>query len=68
MYLVITVSTYINIVYKRVTNIAKDVWGMDRQFNKFKDSLSKIKDKLTFLRRGIIILIRNARLLDIKYK
>jgi len=39
---------------------------MDRWLNKFKDSLSKIKDKLAFLRRGIIILIYNARLPDIK--
>ena len=46
----------------------KDVWGIDCRFNKFKDSLSKIKDKLAFLRRSIIILIYNARLLDIEYK
>jgi len=39
---------------------------MDRWLNKFRDSLSKIKDKLAFLRRGIIILIRNTRLLDIE--
>ena len=48
--------------------MAKDVWAIDRRFNKFKDSLSKIKDKLAFLRRGIIILIRNTGLLDIKYR
>jgi len=41
---------------------------MDRQLNKLRDSLSKIKDKLTFLRRSVIALIYNARLLDIKYK
>jgi hypothetical protein len=40
---------------------------MDRWFNNFKDSLSEVKDKLAFLRRGIIILIRNARLSDIEY-
>jgi hypothetical protein len=40
---------------------------MDRRFNKFKDSLSKIKDKLAFLRRSIIALIRNTGLPDIKY-
>jgi len=68
VYLVIAIFIYINIVYKRVTNIVKDVWGIDRRFNKFKDSFSKIKDKLAFLRRSIIILIRNTRLLDIKYK
>ena len=68
VYLAIAISTRVNIVYKRVTNIAKDVQAIDRWFNKFKDSLSKIKDKLTFLRRSIIILIYNAGLLDIKYK
>ena len=50
-----------------MTNIVKDVRAIDRRFNNFKDSLSKIKDKLAFLRRGVIILMRNARLLDIKY-
>ena len=68
VYLVIAVSTRVNIVCKWVTNIVKDVRGIDCRFNKFKDSLSKIKDKLAFLRRGVIILIRNAGLLDIKYK
>ena len=68
MYLAIAVSTRINIVCKRVTNIVKDVRAIDRRFNNFKDSLSKIKDKLTFLRRSIIILIYNTRLLDIKYR
>jgi len=48
--------------------MVKDVWGMDRRFNKFKDSLSEIKDKLAFLRRSVIIFVRNAGLLDIKYK
>ena len=68
VYLVITVSARINIVRKRVINIAKDVRAIDRRFNKFKDSLSKIKDKLTFLRRSIITLIRNARLPNIEYR
>ena len=68
VYLAIAVSTRINIVYKRVTNIAKDIRAIDCRFNKFKDSLSKIKDKLTFLRRGVIALIYNARLPDIKYR
>jgi len=67
VYLAIAISARINIVYKRVTNIVKDVQAIDRRFNKFKDSLSKIKDKLTFLRRGVITLIRNTRLLDIEY-
>ena len=68
MYLAIAISTRINIVYKRVTNIAKDIRAIDRRFNNFKDSLSKIKDKLTFLRRGVITLIYNTRLPDIKYR
>ena len=68
MYLVITISARVNIVYKRVTNIAKDIRAVNCRFNKFKDSLSKIKDKLTFIRRGITILIYNTRLLDIELK
>ena len=68
VYLVITISTRINIVYKRVTNIAKDIRAIDRRFNKYKDSLSKIKNKLAFLRRSIITLICNTRLPDIKYR
>ena len=67
MYLAITISTRINIVRKWVTNIVNNIQAMDRRFNKFKDSLSKIKDELAFLRRGVIILIRNAGLPDIKY-
>jgi len=39
---------------------------MDRRLNKFRDSLSEIKDKLAFLRRGVITLIRNAGLLEIE--
>jgi len=66
VYLAIAISAYINIVCKRVTNIAKDIQDINRQLNKFEDSLSKIKDKLAFLRHGIITLIYNARLLDIK--
>ena len=66
VYLAITISTYINIVRKRVTNMAKDIRAIDRQLNKFKDSLSKIKDKLAFLRRSVIILIRNTGLPDIE--
>jgi hypothetical protein len=66
VYLVITVSVRINIVYKWVTNIAKDVRAIDRWFNKFEDSLSEIKDELAFLRYSVIALIRNAGLLDIK--
>ena len=68
VYLEIAVSVYIDIVYKQVTNIAKDVQAIDRQLNKFKESLSEIKDELAFLRRGVITLIRNAGLLNIKYE
>jgi hypothetical protein len=68
VYLAIAISIRVNIVYKQVTNIAKDIRAIDRRFNKFKDSLSEIKDKLTFLRRSIIALIRNTRLLDIEYR
>ena len=39
---------------------------MDYWLNKFKDSLSKIKDKLAFLKYSVIALIHNAGLLDIK--
>jgi len=66
VYLAITISARINIVCKWVTNMAKDIWAIDRQLNEFGDSLSKIKDKLVFLRRGIITLIYNTGLLDIK--
>jgi len=48
--------------------MAKDVRAIDRRFNEFEDSLSEIKDKLVFLRRGVIALIRNAGLPDIEYK
>ena len=68
VYLVITISAHINIVYKQVTKIAKDIRAIDRQLNKLKDSLSKIKDKLTFIRHSIIALIHNTRLLDIEFK
>jgi len=48
--------------------MAKDVQAIDRWFNEFKDSLSEIKDKLAFLRRGIIALVHNAGLPDIEYE
>ena len=41
---------------------------MDCWLNKFKNSLSKIKDKLAFFRRNIITLIHSAKLLNIEYK
>ena len=49
-----------------MTDIVKDVQAIDFQLNKFRNSLSEIKDKLAFLRRSVIILIYNTRLLDIK--
>ena len=55
-------------VCKQITDIAKDIQVIDCRLNKFKDSLNKIKDELAFLRRGVITLIHNTRLLDIKYK
>ena len=68
VYLAITISIHINIVYKWVTNIIKNIQAIDRQFNKFKDSLSEIKDNLAFLKRGVIALIYNAGLPDIEYR
>ena len=68
VYLAIAISIRIDIVYKQVTNIAKDIQAIDRWFGKFEDSLSEIKDKLTFLRRGVIVLVYNTGLLDIEYR
>jgi len=51
-----------------MTKIVKDSWVINCQLNKYRDSLSEIKDKLTFIRRGIITLIYNARLLNIEFK
>ena len=68
MYLAIAVSVYVDIVYKRVAEVVKDIRAIDNRLSKLKGSLSKIKDKLTFIRRGITILICNTRLLDIELK
>ena len=68
VYLAITISVYINIVYKRVAKVVKDIWAIDYRLSKLKGSLSKIKDELAFIRRSITILIHNARLLDIEFK
>jgi len=65
VYSVIAVSARVNIVYKWVTEIAKDIQAIDYGLSELKDSLSKIKNKLTFIRRSIIALVRNAGLLDI---
>ena len=68
VYLVITISIYIDIVYKQVTKIVKDIQAIDRQLSRLKDSLNKIKDELVFIRCGITILIYNTRLLNIEFK
>jgi len=68
VYLAITIPIYVNIVYKRVAKVVKDVRAIDHQLSKLKGSLSKIKDKLTFIRRGITTLIYNAGLPDIELK
>ena len=51
-----------------MTKIVKDVWAVDCWLSKLKFFLSKIKDKLAFIRYGIIVLVYNARLLDIEFK
>jgi hypothetical protein len=68
VYLVIAISARVNIVYKRVAKVVKDIRAIDYRLSKLKGSLSKIKDKLAFIRRGITTLIYNARLLDIELK
>ena len=68
MYLAIAVSARVNIVYKQVAKVAKDVQAIDHWLSKLKGSLSKIKNKLAFIRRSITTLIYNARLLDIELK
>ena len=51
-----------------MAKVIKDVWAIDNRLSKLKGSLSKIKDKLTFVRRGITILIYNTRVLDMELK
>ena len=68
VYLAIAVFICINIVYKQVTEIVKDIWAIDCQLNRFKDFLSEIKNKLAFIKCGITVLVYNARLLDIEFK
>jgi len=48
--------------------MAKDIRAIDRRLSELKNSLSKIKDKLAFIRRSITALIRNAGLLNIEFK
>jgi hypothetical protein len=68
VYLAIAVSIHVNIVYKQVAEVVKDIQAIDYRLSKLKGSLSKIKDELAFIRRGITILIYNAGLLDIELK
>jgi len=68
VYLVIAISARGNIVYKRVAKVVKDVRAIDYRLSKLKGSLSKIKDKLAFIRRVITTLIRNTGLPDIELK
>ena len=68
VYLAIAMFTRVNIVCKRVTKIAKDVRAIDYWLSKLENSLNKIKDKLTFIKCSITVLIRNTKLLDIKFK
>jgi len=46
----------------------KNIRATDCWLSKFKDFLSKIKDKLAFIRRGIITFIYNIRLLNIEFE
>ena len=68
VYLIIAISTRVNIVYKWVAKVVKDIRAIDYRLSRLKDFLSKIKDKLAFIRRSITILIYNARLPDIELK
>jgi hypothetical protein len=66
VYSAIAVSARVDIVCERVAEVAKDVRAIDHRLSKLKGSLSEIKDKLAFIRRGITLLIRNAGLPDIE--
>ena len=68
VYLVITISARVNIAYKQVTEIIKNVQAVYYWLSELKDSLSKIKDELIFIRCGITVLIYNTRLLDMEFK
>ena len=48
--------------------IAKDIQAIDCWLRKLKNSLSKIKDKLTFIKHGITALVYNTRLPNIEFK
>ena len=66
VYWAIAVSVCIDIVYKQVVNMAKDVWVMDCQLNEFEDSLNEIKNELVFLKYNVIAFVHNAGLLNIE--
>ena len=68
VYLVITISIRVNIAYKQIIEIIKDIQAVDYQLNKLEDSLSEIKDKLAFIRRSITVLVHNTRLLNMEFK
>ena len=51
----------VNIVYKRVAKVVKDVRAIDYRLSKLKGSLSKIKDKLAFIRRSITTITEPCR-------
>ena len=68
VYSAIAVSARVDIVREQVTEIAKDVRAIDYRLSKLEDSLSEIKDKLAFMRRGITALVRNTRLSDMEFK
>ena len=68
VYSAITISTRVNIAYKQVTKIIKDIQAVDYQLSKLKDSLNEIKDKLVFIRYSITALICNTRLLNMEFK
>jgi hypothetical protein len=51
-----------------VAKVVKDIRAIDYRLSKLKGPLSKIEDKLAFIRRSITTLIYNARLLDIELK
>ena len=68
VYLAITVFARVDIAYKQVTEIAKDVQAVDYWLSKLEDSLNKIKDELAFIRHSITVLVHNTRLLDMEFK
>ena len=68
MYLAIAVSTRIDIICKKVTEITKNGWAIDCWLSELEIFLNKIKNKVAFIRRGIIAFVRNIGLLNIEFK